>query len=76
MCAIHMGQEDVEAYYIQLTKLNSVLAPPQTQDSFLKETFRFGLQKRLKIFTISMPRHTLEEAVEFDKQAEDDMMSG
>jgi hypothetical protein len=71
-----MGQEDVEAYYKRLTKFNSVLAPPQTQDSFLKETFRSRLRKRLNIFTVSMPRHTLEEVVEFDRQVEDDMMSG
>lgn len=76
MCAIHMGQEDVEASYKWLTKLNSVLVPPQTQASFLKEMFWSGLWKRLKIFIVSMPRHTLEEAVEFDRQVEDDMMSG
>lgn len=73
---IRMGQEeDVEAYYEWLTKLNSDLAPPQAQDSFLKEIFRFRLWKRQRIFIVSMLRHTLEEVVESTRQVEYDMMS-
>jgi hypothetical protein len=43
MCAIHMGQLDVEAYYEWLTKFNSVFVFLRAHDSFLKEVFRFGL---------------------------------
>jgi hypothetical protein len=59
-----------------VAKLNNALALPQAQDSFLKEVFQFGLRKRLRIFIISMLRHTLEEVVELAKQIEYDMRSG
>lgn len=72
-----MGQkEDVEAYYKQLAKLNSVFTLLRVQDSFLKEIFRFGLWKRLRIFTVGMPKHFLEEVVELVKQVKNDMTSG
>ncbi len=76
MFIICMGEEDVEVYYKWLTKLNSALAPPQAQDSFLKEVFRFGLRERLRIFIVSMLRHTLEEVVGSAKLVKYDMMSG
>ncbi len=69
-------EEDVEVYYKWLTKFNSAFAPPQAQDSFLKEVFWFGLWKRLRIFIVNMLRHTLEEVVELAKLVKYDMMSG
>lgn len=77
MCLIWMGQEeDVEAYYKWLTKLNGVFAPLKVQDSFLKEIFRFGWWKRLKIRMADMPRHSLEEVMELAEQVENDMTNG
>jgi hypothetical protein len=49
---------------------------PKCRTHFLKKHFDPYLQKRLRIFTTCMLRHTLEEVVELAREVEDDMTSG
>jgi hypothetical protein len=67
------SEEVVDNYYGWFTKLNNALTTLGVQDSLIKEVFCTRLRKKLKVWTMGMPRHTFEEVVKSTRQVENDM---
>jgi hypothetical protein len=50
-----------------------VVIPQQPNDIYLRETFREGLRKKLKLAIIGIPGATIVEVVNFAKEIEEEM---
>jgi hypothetical protein len=54
----------MEDYFDQFLQLCAII-PPQLDNSYLREAFREGLNTKVKMVIISMPRRTLTELAKF-----------
>lgn len=51
------------------------MIPQQLDDVDLRETFKEGLKKKLKLASISMPRTTIIEVANFAREIEQEMLT-
>jgi hypothetical protein len=51
------------------------MIPQQLNDVYLRETFKEGLRKKLKLASIGMPRTTIIEVANFAREIEQEMLT-
>jgi hypothetical protein len=51
------------------------MIPQQLDDVYLRETFKEGLEKQLKLTIIGMPRATIIEIANFAREIEQEMLT-
>ncbi len=51
------------------------MIPQQLNDVYLRETFKEGLRKKLKLANIGMPRTTIIEVANFAREIEQEMLT-
>jgi hypothetical protein len=65
--------EIVKDYYDNFLQL-CVIIPQQPNDVYLKETFREGLRKKLKLTIIGMPKATIVKVANSTREIKEEML--